>query len=351
MGEVLVIDFPTFLVFALLFVLVYRFVKPRVFPASHVHVAEVEEYALPPSEAVAEETVVGRVSHLWLYPLKSAAGVAVEQATLGERGFEGDRQLMLVRENEEDEEGPLSFVSLRNVPNLAKVTARRESGQLVVVCEGEELRVDVPKDTPSAEAVSCRLWDDVVDCTPVSREADEWFSRRMGKPLRLMRIAGPYDRRVPPKRRDPEVSPDTSMADGYPYLLATSSSLQAVRRQAGAAVEMQRFRPNIVVQGERTAFEEDSYAELRIGQHALFRNLKCCERCKVPRLALGTGVEAADGQPTKAIMELGHCDDKDAFFGVNLAHVRGCEGAVVRVGDSVVLTRRYVRSLMPERSK
>lgn len=84
-----------------------------------------------------------------------------------------------------------------------------------------------------------------------------------------------------------------------------------------------------------------------MGQRAVFRNLKCCSRCKVPRLALESGAESADGQPTRALQELGHYAADDAYFGINLAHLAGCEGAVVRVGDPVVLTRRYPHSIMP----
>jgi hypothetical protein len=67
----------------------------------------------------------------------------------------------------------------------------------------------------------------------------------------------------------------------------------------------------------------------------------------VPRLSLESGVESADGQPTRALIELGHFVKEDAFFGINLAHLAGLEGTVVRVGDPVVLSRRYPRSIIP----
>jgi hypothetical protein len=46
-------------------------------------------------------------------------------------------------------------------------------------------------------------------------------------------------------------------------------------------------------------------------------------------------------------MELGHFAKDEAYFGINLAHRAGLEGTVVRVGDPVVLSRRYPKSIMP----
>lgn len=260
-------DFPTFLVFVLAFVLVYRFVKPLLAGGGprRGEVKDVKPYELPESVAEAEERVVGQVGALWLYPLKSAPGIEVDSAVLGARGFVGDRQLMVVRGDEESPEAPLSFLSLRNLPALARLRVRLESDGTVVLARrdggpGGELRVP-PAGAREAAPLRCRLWEEEVLCAPVGAEADAWCSAALGRPVRLVRIGTRFARDVPPERRDPTVSPATSLADGYPYLAAFAASLAAVAERAGQPVDVRRFRPNLLVRGGGgggAAFDEDA---------------------------------------------------------------------------------------------
>jgi uncharacterized protein YcbX len=282
-------DFPTFLVFALAFVLVYRYVKPLLLGGGSsrgpraVEEKQVKPYALPESVAEADERVVGQIGALWLYPVKSAPGIEVDSAVLGPRGFVGDRELMLVREcgENEDPAEPLSFQSLRNLPSLAQLRVRLEADGTVVVSSarggaGDELRVPPAAQSDTAATVRCRLWDDVLDCSPVSPAADTWCSAALGRAVRLVRIGAPFVRDVPADVRDPAVNAATSLSDGFPYLAAFTASLTAVAERAGQPVDVRRFRPNLVVRGGEPPFAEDSYAELRVGRAAVFRNLKVC---------------------------------------------------------------------------
>ena len=58
--------------------------------------------------------VVGEITSLVIYPLKSAKGIQVKSVLLNERGFAFDRQWMVV-----DERG--NFLSQRRAPRLALV--------------------------------------------------------------------------------------------------------------------------------------------------------------------------------------------------------------------------------------
>lgn len=53
-------------------------------------------------------------------------------------------------------------------------------------------------------------------------------------------------------------------ADGYPYLLTNEASLRDLQQRCPAGVQMEQFRPNLVVSGV-AAREEDSWKVLRIG--------------------------------------------------------------------------------------
>jgi uncharacterized protein YcbX len=325
MSEVLLLDFPTFLVFFLAIVVIYRLVKPRL-SRSVASPPAASVLALPDSKVVNGAPIIGHVSQLWIFPIKSCPGISVQSAKIGARGFEFDRQLMLVRASgEEDGEEALPFVTLRNMHRLSEFAVSVEGNTIVVKHkEGGLLRVE-PGDGSDNASVLCRIWDDEVRCVPVSKEADEFFSKSMGVRLRLVRVGQSFERQFPPSLQDTAVRADTGFGDLFPYLLTSTASLAAVSKKVGESIDMRRFRSNIVMKTDTPAFEEDQMAELKIGEHAVFRNLKCCSRCKVPRLSPEDGTEDARGQPTKALIELNHFFKEDAYFGVNLAHALGME--------------------------
>ncbi len=338
MSHVLVVDFPTFLIVVLAVVLIYRFVSPRLFgrrapSSSSSSPSIVEGSALPASVSVPDSPVVGSVSQLWLFPVKSCPGVSVQRAVLGPRGLVHDRQLMLVRDisdkntsNDDEEPSVSGFVSLRTVPALARLSVSFDGSSVLVSHPiAGELRIEPEEGEATGEVLRCRIWDDEVLCRTVSKEADRFFSAAAGTALRLVRLGRDFEREVPPEVRDGVARSDTSLADGFPYLLTSTSSLAAVSKHLGETVDMRRFRGNIVMKTDLPPFEEDIIAELKIGEHAVFRNLKCCSRCKVPRLSLEEGTEDSRGQPTKALIELNHNFKEDAYFGVNLGHAIGME--------------------------
>jgi len=125
-------------------------------------------------------------------------------------------------------------------------------------------------------------------------------------------------------------------------LLASEPSLASLHSHLDEPVPMNRFRPNIVVDGDDLPpYDEDHWTEIRIGTLAAYV-VKGCDRCSIPdtdqrtaavgkavRLALRTrrGVNAHD--PT----------NKGVFFAQNLNHVYA-PGTVIRLGDAVrVITR------------
>ena len=71
-------------------------------------------------------------------------------------------------------------------------------------------------------------------------------------------------------------------ADGYPYLLLSKASLTDLNtrldEEGKQEVGEDRFRPNIVIEGDFPGFAEDSWSHVKIGD-SVFRNVKLCTRC------------------------------------------------------------------------
>lgn len=354
-STVIPVDFGTFLVFCLAVYALWILIRKTFFRKTTVNLeppATEQGSGLPDYVDVGggKGSSVGRVSRLFIYPVKSCRPVEVEEATVGPYGFHFDRMWMVVRPDEDG--GSLSFLSLRTLPRLSQLQPLLTSTHLNLVCCDDPslptLSLPLSSSSSSSSPVSCRVWDDSVLCTAENSSAQQWVRSALHSPdVVLVRISSPnhYSRLIPPALTPAHSSPSTSLSDGFPYLLVSEASRKAAEQRAAVSVDVRRFRPNVVVDGSHEAFEEDTWAQLQVGKTTMW-GVKACARCKVPRLNPLEGQEDLNGQPTKALVDLGHFYKDEAYFGLNMVHEAGSENNVIRVGDPVQLRKRFVRSLV-----
>ncbi len=188
--------------------------------------------------------------------------------------------------------------------------------------------------TPAGRAVAVQIWRAVLDAVPAADHAHAWFSAIVGKPVRLVYLADPMQR--PTNPRFSKISDRVSLADGYPLLLTTEASLDALNaliaagsHAAEAPLPMIRFRPSLVVAGSRTAWAEDGWRRLRIGT-ALFRVAKGCDRCVLTTIHPDTAVKGRE--PLVTLARHRRWDGK-TWFGVQL--IPDTPDAELAVGDEV----------------
>ena len=98
---------------------------------------------------------------------------------------------------------------------------------------------------------------------------------------------------------------------------------------------MNRFRPNIVVEGCE-AFDEDQWRNISIGD-VEFETVKICSRCILTTIDPNTGTKDENGEPLKTLSQYrknvnGVKDEKGVFFGMNL--IPRSLGKI-RVGDTI----------------
>lgn len=82
-------------------------------------------------------------------------------------------------------------------------------------------------------------------------EINCWLSGFFSREVQLRWVGPALTRRV--KRHD---AVPLSFADGFPFLLTSEASLRDLQRRCKASVQMEQFRPNLVVTGTE-AWEED----------------------------------------------------------------------------------------------
>ncbi len=269
------------------------------------------------------------VSALFVYPVKSLGGIALDEARLGTMGLANDRRWMLVR-------GDGRFVSQREIPGLSRVRCALRDGELVLARDGLPPLV-LDSGRANGHRVPVSVWKDHWEALDAGDNAAEWVSRAAGGDhlLRLVRLA--EDRPRPqgqPERYGATVT--TGFADGAPYLLAGDDSLarlnQVLLETGRDAVPMNRFRPNIVVSG-LGAFREHALAALHGPGYSLEPRFPC-ERCVVTTINQATGVPDPLREPFRTLVSLNPMPGKprSPAFAENAILARG-DGATIRVGD------------------
>jgi uncharacterized protein YcbX len=192
------------------------------------------------------------------------------------------------------------FVTQRTRPRLALVEVATDSVGLSLTAPGvAPLRVAVAElvaETGCARTRSVQVWRDEVEAVDCGEAAGAWFSDWLGEPASLVYMSDDVERAVNPKYGQP--GDVVSFADGYPLLLASSSSLDDVNARLAEPVPMDRFRPNVVVRGS-PAWAEDGWGRLRAGDVVL-RVVKPCDRCTVPTIDQQTAARGVEPMRTLA---------------------------------------------------
>jgi uncharacterized protein len=271
------------------------------------------------------------ISQLFLHPIKSCGGIAVDEATLIDTGFEYDREWMVV-----DRHG--DFVSQREFPRLALVRPTLRSSDLVLRAPGMlalHLRLDAVEGR-----CQVRVWDDVVDAYDMGDLAAQWFSDFLGQPSRVARF-DPDARRLASARWTGALEARTAFSDAFPLLVASTASLAELNRRLAAAghdaVTMQRFRPNIVIDGLTDAHGEDFVNMLRVDSPdgpVVIKLVKPCGRCSIPDVDPGTAEQGHAVTDTLRVYRSEPRIDGALAFGQNAVVVDGL-GHRLRVGAAV----------------
>lgn len=247
-----------------------------------------------------------QVTRIRVYPVKSFAGVDVGSAEVLPWGLAGDRRWAVV-----DAFGAPVTARERNV--LLTLTAEPLAGGGVLLGAAgprfrsrqvfplgrthpartetsasasatgtatatvEPLRIDPPTDARPISVGHSRQGT----ALPAGPEADEWLSARLGMDARLVWQPDPRARTVNPANGgNPEDR--LSLADAGPLLLASEASLaqlDAWTDDATPPLDMLRFRPNVVIDGDGP-FAEDTWPFVELGG-VRFRITKVCDRCSM----------------------------------------------------------------------
>lgn len=271
------------------------------------------------------------IAALHLHPIKSCGGLLPGDSLLTETGLEFDRAWMVV-----DEQG--TMLTQRALPRLALIQPTLRRSDMVLRAPGM-LALHISLDTVE-EATRARVWDDDVKAYDMGALAAQWFSDFLGQRARLVRF-DPDQSRLSSAAWAGDISAENAFTDGFPLLVASGASLADLNSRLAArgvpAVTMQRFRPNLVLDGLQ-AFDEDHIGEILIGADGgtvRIRLVKPCVRCSMPSVDPLTGVQGHEPGDTLAGFRADVRMNGGITFGMNAVIVEGVE-RTLRVGQTAL---------------
>lgn len=269
-----------------------------------------------------------RLASIHVYPVKSLGGFSLPTAELTDRGLQHDRRWMLV-------DGSGTFRTQRELAAMACLhTAPAAHGFRVTdVRDGSAL--ELPWDLAEGEPQRVSVWSNGVTTLRGEAAWDAWFSERLQRRVHLVYMPDKAKRRTDGRY----AKGLTSLSDGFPYLIVSQASLDDLNLRGAswahdhmtpwAQVPMDRFRPNLVIAGG-TAFQEDGWKEIRIGD-AAFQLVKPCARCVIITTDQNSGVRGKEPLRTLATFR---SKGNKVLFGMNAV---GDTKGIVAVGQEVFL--------------
>ncbi|CAE6727432.1 MOSC domain-containing protein [Paraburkholderia nemoris] len=280
------------------------------------------------------------ISELFVYPIKSCAGIALNEARLLATGLEYDRYWMVT-----DPSG--AMLTQRAYPRMALIRVELGEHELVIRAPGmSELRTPLEAAGLSApHKVQTVVWRDAAYGLDTGEESAAWFSAFLGVPSRLLRFDPERERQVDPDYTASVPGSTTYFADGFPLLVIGQASLDdlnvRLNSKGAPSIPIDRFRPNVVLTGLE-AYEEDYVESLSVGGAAEeaveLKLVKPCARCPMPTVDQAKGAPDPDwpNEPTDTMSVYRANPQRDGAvtFGNNALVARGA-GAWLRVGQEL----------------
>jgi len=281
------------------------------------------------------------IAQLRVYPVKSCAGVALPEVLLTETGLEFDRAWMVV-----DAAG--EFVTQRELPRMALVQPQLKHLEMVLRAPGM-LSLHVAFDRVE-QPVRVKIRRDEIAAYDMGDIAAQWFSDFLSEPgrpqqLRMVRF-DPDHQRWSDQRWTDGVEALNLFSDGFPVLVISEGSLEELNAKlvesGHTAVDMDRFRPNIVLKG-LDAQDEDRVDVLHLATaegEAQLQSVKPCSRCPMPNIDQTTAVSSPEVGDMMRTYRQNPRLDGAITFGTNCIVRKGVDHTL-KVGQTVGANYRF----------
>lgn len=257
------------------------------------------------------------VKEIYIYPIKSLAGISCENAKAEEMGFENDRRWMLIDADNQ-------MITQREHRIMSQFYPQISDGKITISFKDQVHEFSINENLENS--IEVNVWDDKSEVVEVNFATSKWFSEHLGFECKLVKIIKNGDRKHESSRLKETFN--VSLADGYPYLLIGTESLDFLNNKLAEKITIKRFRPNIVISTHKE-HEEDNLDTFKIGE-VQFKNVKPCGRCIMVNNDPSNG--RLKKEPLKTLSKYRNVNNS-VLFGTNIVSLNS---GVISVGDAVV---------------
>jgi uncharacterized protein len=289
-----------------------------------------------------------RIEQLMIYPVKSCRGISLTHSIVLDEGLKYDRQWMIV-----DAQG--AFLTQRECPEMARIVPSlapsatglatlqlsfaNAKGQLEL--SSPVLRIETSQESGDRNVSVWKYEGQAVDCGHTASKVLSDFLRR---PVRLVRFSETETRGCN-KAWTGELDGRTYFSDGYPILiLGQASVVDLAARMSLKVLEIERFRPNIVL-SRLPAYEEDFLRSLHVTENPssdgltpqatnalALKIVKPCPRCPIPKVDPWTGQVSLVDPAAELATYRYHQAAEGGVLGMNALAYQG-QGQTITVGQ------------------
>ena len=238
-----------------------------------------------------------RIENLRIYPIKSTIGLSVNDIKVNEIGFENDRYLAISNSKN-------IIVTARENPKLLQLSSEIIGNTIKLMYANKSITISLRKEQ---NPIHLSLFKKEVIGKTIDSETDKWLSNVLNEECKLVKIDF--------KNLRTTNSCKISFNDVYPIHLISTESVEKLNEKLITPVNLNRFRPNIIVSGIK-AFEEENWTDLIIGE-CEFKVVSKTKRCSLITINPLTGEKDKKQEPLRTLAKVNNSNGK-VNFGIYL---------------------------------
>lgn len=242
-----------------------------------------------------------KIQNLYSYPIKSTQGINLKEVNITKIGFENDRYFGIADTQNK-------IITARENPKLLQIHTEINRNNLTIHFGNESQTVDISNEHSS---IKLFLFNKETTGKVFNNKINIWLSQILDAESKLVTIDNN-------QLRVTEGTP-ISFSDCYPIHLISEDSVNALNNKLNTPVEINRFRPNIIISGLKP-FEEENWTHLTIGT-CEFKVISQTERCTLITINPFTGQKDKKQEPLRTLAKEFKSNDK-VNFGIYLKPIK-----------------------------
>ena len=243
-----------------------------------------------------------KVDNLFTYPIKSTKGIESKNVIVNKIGFENDRYYAIVNSDNK-------IITARENPKLLKLQSEIVNDEKLKISFNNRFRIVYLNSNTKECKIS--IFKNITTGKVFENEINIWISENLKSESRLAKIDF--------KNLRNNNGVKISFNDCYPIHLITYESFKTLSKKLENQIEINRFRPNIIVSGFK-AFEENKWKKIKIGE-CEFEVISNTERCSLITINPLSGKKELNQEPLRTLAKEFQTNSK-VYFGIYLRPIK-----------------------------